>query len=78
MSEQDLTAWGRWVRKQPRGTMVRAQLTTGLAYSTIHYALRRRVTMEVAEALAKFTGGAVKPASIARRRKPTGARAQAA
>jgi hypothetical protein len=56
---QKLTVWGRWLRKQPRGTLTRAQEATRLAYSTLHYARVRRLTDEsAAEALASFARGA--------------------
>jgi hypothetical protein len=65
-----LTAWGKWVRSQPRGTMRRAELATKLAYSTIHYALTQRTSRKVAELLSEFSGGAVRVDAMAKRRKP--------
>lgn len=54
-----LTAWGRWLKSQPRGTLTRAQEATRLAYSTLHYARVRRLTDEdAAKALAAFARGA--------------------
>ncbi|HEX6239990.1 MAG TPA: hypothetical protein VFZ61_03815 [Polyangiales bacterium] len=60
MSGEQLTPFGEWVAGQPRGTMRKIELATGIAYSTIHAAKKRRVSRDVAEALAKQTGGALK------------------
>lgn len=58
------TAWGEWVKRQPKGVLTRAMRETGLAYSTVIKACRRRVTRDVAEALSRFTHGAVKVRDI--------------
>jgi hypothetical protein len=50
-------------------------LVTGIAYSTIHTALRRRVTVAIAEVLAQYTRGAVPLKEI---RLPRRARRRAA
>jgi hypothetical protein len=65
MTRSQLTAFGRWVRKQPRGTKAKIQYATHLAYSTVHAATRKRVSREVAELLAEQTGGAVRWEDIA-------------
>jgi hypothetical protein len=59
-----LTAFGEWLRCQPRGTPSEAMRVTGLAYSTVLIAKRRRMTRDVAEVLSAFTGGAVPVAAI--------------
>ena len=66
VSDEDLTAFGRWVRTQPRGTLSRAMASTGLAYTTVLYAKTRLVTREVAEALSAFTRGEVAADDLAR------------
>jgi hypothetical protein len=64
MDEEGLTAFGRWVRKQPRGTMREIELKSGLAYSTVHGAQKRLVSLEVARVLCSFTHGEVKVGDI--------------
>lgn len=70
MSGEQLTAWGVWVRQQPRGIMTKAQRVTGLAYSTVHGAQTRRVRPDIAALLSKFSRGAVKAKDIAIEREP--------
>lgn len=64
------TAWGRWVRDQPRGVMMRAMRVTGLAYSTIHDARYRLMSRDVAEKLAAFSAGGVHVRDIVKPRAP--------
>ena len=64
MSGEELTAFGRWVREQPRGTMREIELETGLAYCTVHRALTHRMSLEVAKLLSAVTRGAVKERDI--------------
>jgi hypothetical protein len=61
-----LNAFGLWMAAQPRGALSRAQLFTGLAYSTVHYAQTELVTKEVAKLLSRFTGGEVPVSQIAK------------
>lgn len=62
------TAFGRWAKQQPRGVLSRAQQATGLAYSTVHAATRKRMSTDVAILLSRFTKGAVKAADIVHRK----------
>jgi hypothetical protein len=64
--EEQLTAWGRWLVEQPRGTKNRAFRETGLALTTLDHARTNLVTNEVAELLAAFTKGAVKSSAMRR------------
>lgn len=64
--EEQLTAWGRWLIQQPRGTKNRAFRETGLALTTLDHARRNLVTDEVAKLLAAFTKGAVKATEMRR------------
>jgi len=64
----ELTAWGRWVKAQPPGTLSRAMRATGFAWTTVSKAQFRLVTLETAEALAKFTRGEVKARELVKRR----------
>lgn len=68
MSEE-LTAWGRWLVQQPRGTRERAARQCGVAATTVDDAKRRRVSREIAELFAKFSGGAVRVDDIAKPRR---------
>ena len=70
------TAWGRWVRKQPKGALTQAMLATGLAWSTVCKARTRLVTHEVAVLLSEFTRGEVSVADLAK--KPSSAGIEAA
>jgi len=73
-----LTAWGRWLRDQPRGTLTRAQKATDLAYSTLHYARVRRLTeVKHAEKLVAFSGGAFRVDEILRPSRRGGKRGAA-
>jgi hypothetical protein len=64
--EEQLTAWGRWLVQQPRGTKNRAHRATGLALTTLDHARRNLVTNEVAELLAAFSKGAFKASEMRR------------
>jgi hypothetical protein len=64
-SNNKLTAFGAWVAEQPRGVLTKAMLATGLAWTTVHGAQRKLVTLDVARALSRFTRGAVKARDIA-------------
>jgi hypothetical protein len=64
MTGQQLTAWGEWVARQPRGILTKAQRATGLAYSTVHGAQFRLVREYSAVLLAKFSRGGVKADDI--------------
>jgi hypothetical protein len=75
MAGDKLTAWGAWVRKQPRGIMTKAQRATGLAYSTVHGAQTRLVREDVALLLSKFTRGEVKAREIELKRRHNDERA---
>lgn len=67
-SQDTETAWGTWVRAQPKGVLTRAMRATGLSWSSVNKAKKRLVTRDVAEALAKFTRGAVKARDLVKRR----------
>jgi hypothetical protein len=62
------TAWGAWVRTQPKGVLTRAMRETKLSWSSVSKAKHHLVTRDVAEALAKFTRGAVKARELVKRR----------
>lgn len=74
---EELTAWGVWIRSQPRGTLSRAQLSTKLAWSTVHGAQKKLVSRDVAEALSKFTKGEVKASQLIKRKQGAAARSAA-
>ena len=63
-SERAETAWGKWVRRQPKGVLTEAMRATGLSWSTVSHAQWRRVRTEMAKALSAFTKGAVAVADI--------------
>lgn len=62
--EEQLTAWGRWLIQQPRGTKNRAFRETGLALSTLDHARTHRVSIQTADLLAAFSKRAFKAAEI--------------
>lgn len=66
--ERGETAWGAWVRTQPKGVLTRAMRATGVSWSSVNKAKHSLVTRDVAEALAKFTRGAVKARELVKRR----------
>ena len=68
-ADQGETAWGAWVRTQPKGILTRAMRETGLSWSSVTKAKTRLVTRDVAETLARFTRGAVKASQLVKRRK---------
>ena len=72
---KELTAWGKWVREQPRGTLSRAMWATGYAWVSVSRAQYHLVSTDLAEALSRFTDGAVK-ASEMRSRPSAAARAR--
>lgn len=63
--ERAETAWGKWVRGQPKGVLTDAMRVTGLSWSTVSHAQWRRIRSELAKVLADFTGGAVSAAELA-------------
>lgn len=68
MQDSPETAWGAWVRQQPKGVLTRAMRETGLGWSTVSKAQKRLVAMETAQLLSRFTRGQVKAKDIMRRR----------
>lgn len=72
-NEAIITAFGKWVEMQPKGVLTAAMRATGLAWSTVCNACKKRMQPDVARALSKFTRGAVPVADI-ERSKPQRAR----
>lgn len=67
MSEENqLTAWGRWLAQQPRGTKNRAHRETGVALTTLDHARKNLVTDEIAKLLAAFSRGGFRAAEMRR------------
>lgn len=61
-----LTAFGRWVRKQPYGVLERAARETGLSRISVVRAQKKLMSTDVAILLSGFTRGAVSVDEIAK------------
>jgi hypothetical protein len=68
MSDRQRTAFGEWVKTQPRGVLTQVMRTTGLAWATVHGAQYRFVSRDVAVLLARCTAKAVKPSQLIKKR----------
>lgn len=80
--EPELTPWGKWLKSQPRGTMMAACRATGLSWATVTDARVRLVRPSTAYALSRFSKGGFTPASMSlvaarRREKAKAAKAPA-
>lgn len=64
----ELTAWGRWIKQQSDGALTLAMRETGLSWFTVSKAQKRLVSLEVAEILAGYSGGAFRAADMTRSR----------
>lgn len=64
-NEGELTAFGRWLKGQPKGALSEAHRRTKLAWSTVCDARKKRMSREVARKLSRFTRGEVSVDDIA-------------
>lgn len=71
VTDAEDTAWARWVRTQPTGVLTDACRKTGLSWTTIMRAKRKRVNSATAKILSKYTRGAVSFDDLVRQIRPS-------